>query len=144
MFDELNTDGQEARRNKAEGQGADGENTASGKAFLAFMAILVPLYFLVNHFWGGDIALTVYMCLAISMVAIGMCWDLSKHLWFWVVIALLLALHVPLILIVKWPHYWIPGIALLPIGLVDLFITVKVVRFVQKYIVKSPAPDEEI
>src|SRR6185437_8937006 len=117
MFDELNTDD----------QGTDGKNTASGRAFLAFMAILVPLYLLVNHIWGGDIALTAYMCLATNMVAIGICWDLSKHLWFWVLIVLLLGLHVPLILMVKWPHYWIPGIALLPIGLADLGITVGIV-----------------
>ena len=77
------------------------------------------------------------------MVAIGICWDLSKHLWFWVLIVLLLGLHVPLILMVKWPHYWIPGIALLPIGLADLGITVGIVRFVEKFVVRYISPDQE-
>jgi hypothetical protein len=31
----------------------------------------------------------------------------------------------------------------LPIGLVDVLIVVKVVRFIEKFIVKSASPDEE-
>jgi len=119
------------------------QENSNGKALLALLAILLPVYFIVRNMAGPDMALTSFMCLAMILVAIGICWDLRNHLWFWGLMVFVTALHVPLVLMVQWPHYWIPGITLLPIGLVDVFIVVKVVRFVEKFIVKSPPPDEE-
>jgi hypothetical protein len=68
---------------------------------------------------------------------------LRRRWWFWAVVVLVLALHVPVILMIKWPDRWVSRFALLPIGLADMLVTVGVVRFVQKFIVKSPPPDEE-
>ena len=119
------------------------QEDSNGKALLAFLAILLPVYFLVRHVAGPDVALTTFMCLAMILVAIGICWDLRMHFWFWGIMLLVMALHVPVVLMVQWPHVWIPGIALLPIGLVDVLIIVKVVRLVEKFILKSPPPDEE-
>jgi hypothetical protein len=59
------------------------------------------------------------------------------------VVAVVLALHVPLFFLIQWPHIWVPGLALLPIGLADVLIILGAVRFVEKFIVKSPPPDEE-
>ncbi len=42
-----------------------------------------------------------------------------------------------------WPHYWIPGVALTPIGLLDLLIMVGIIRFVQKYIVRETPDNQE-
>ena len=55
----------------------------------------------------------------------------------------MLALNVPLIVMIHWPHRWVSRIELLPIGLADFAITVGAVRFVQKFIVRSPASGEE-
>jgi hypothetical protein len=119
------------------------QEDSNGKALLAFLAILLPVYFLVRSLAGPDMAYTASLCLFVNMVVVGICWDLRMHTWFWGIMLVVVALHVPLVFMVQWPHYWVPGIALLPIGLVDVFIVVRVVRFTEKFIVKSPPPDDE-
>lgn len=133
LFDETETEEEEPEEHE----------NSNGKALLVLLAILLPVYFLVRHIAGSDRAFTAMDCLAMIMIAIGICWDLRRHLWFWGVMIVVMALHVPVVLMVRWPHYWIPGVALLPIGLIDLLIIVKVVRFLEKFIVKSPAPSKE-
>jgi hypothetical protein len=44
---------------------------------------------------------------------------------------------------VQWPPEWVPGIALLPAGLAALLIAIGAIRFVEKFIVKAPPPDQE-
>lgn len=133
LFDEPEAEEKEPKAN----------GDSNGGIFLIFLAIVLPVYFLIRHVAGPDRAYTASLCLFTNMVVIGICWNLRKRLWFWGVMLVVIALHLPLVLMVQWPHYWIPGIALLPIGLVDVLICVKVIRFVEKFIVKSPAPDEE-
>jgi len=56
-----------------------------------------------------------------------------------------LTLHVPLLFLFRWPqgyHGWFPAIGMLPIGLADALIIVGAVRFVEKFIVKSPPAEE--
>jgi len=37
------------------------------------------------------------------MVAIKLRWYLRKHIWFWALIVSMLALHIPLFFIIRWP-----------------------------------------
>ena len=115
---------------------------SNGKVLLILAVVLLPIYFLVTHVAGRNIGLTSTLCLAMNLVAIGICWDLRRRVWFWAVAMSVLALHIRLILLIHWPHYWIPGIALVPIGFVDVLITVGIIRFVQKFIVREDPPDE--
>jgi hypothetical protein len=127
---------------KSEEQEPEEQENSGGRVYVVFWVILLPVYFLVRHIGGSDMALTADLCLATVMVAVGICWDLRKHVWFWAVAVLMLALHIPLILMLHWPHHWIPGVALTPIGLLDLLIMVGIIRFVQKFIMKEAPSDE--
>jgi hypothetical protein len=128
---------------EAEEKEPEASGGSNGGVFLIFLAIVLPVYFVIRHVAGPDRAYTASLCLFTIMVVIGICWNLRSRLWFWGVMLVVAGLHVPLVVMVQWPHYWIPGIALLPIGLVDVLIVVKVVRFIEKFIVKSASPDEE-
>ncbi len=110
---------------------------------LIIFACTLPAVFLFWSFGAFDMGLNVGVCLGMNTLAVGNCWDLRRHWWFWCVIILMLALNVPLIVMIHWPHRWVPRIELLPIGLADFAITVGVVRFVEKFIVKSPPSDEK-
>ncbi|MFZ0746595.1 MAG: hypothetical protein WAM85_19465 [Terracidiphilus sp.] len=61
-------------------------------------------------------------------------WKLKSHFSLLGVIILVLALNLPLMFMIQWPHGWIPGLALLPIALADFLITIGAVRFVEKFI----------
>jgi hypothetical protein len=102
---------------------------------LIIFAITLPVSLFFSHIGKGDFGDSVGICLGMNIFAILMCWDLRRRFWFWVVIALVLALHIPVILMIHWPNEWVSKFTLLPIGLADLLITVGVVRFVQKFIV---------
>jgi hypothetical protein len=106
-------------------------------------AILVPVLVLFIHLGKQDMGESVCIVLGMMMLAIRIRWDLRTHLWFWGIVVLLFVLHIPLFILVRWPRGWTPAIAMLPIGVADCLIIVGVVRFVEKFIVKS-SPREEV
>lgn len=89
-----------------------------------------------------DLGMNVAICLAACIIAIRIRWDLRTRLWFWTVVAVVLALHIPLFFLIQWPHTWVPGVALLPIGLADLLVILGVVAFVEMFIVKASPSDD--
>lgn len=107
------------------------------------LAILFPVLFFFRHIGKTDTGLNVAVCLGMCLVAIRIRWDLRTRFWFWGVVLFVLALHVPLFFVIQWPHGWVPGVALLPIGLADVAIILGAVKFVEKFIVKSPPRDQE-
>jgi hypothetical protein len=109
-------------------------------------AILLPVFLLFYFLGQEEMGRSVFIVLGMTMIAIRVRWDLRKRFWFWAIIVVLLLLHVPLLFIFRWPrgfHGWLPAIGTLPVGLADLLIILGAVRFVEKFIVKSPPPEEE-
>jgi hypothetical protein len=105
--------------------------------------ILLPVLLLFYYFGKEDMGRAVFLVLGAILFAIRIRWDLRRHFWFWGVIVLVLALHVPLFFIARWPHGWLPAVGWLPIALADCLIILGIVRFVAKFIVRTP-PAEEV
>jgi hypothetical protein len=110
---------------------------------LVVVACTLPVVFLFWTFGTLDMGLNAGFCLGSNIWAVLACWDLRRQWWFWCVVTLMLALNIPLIVMIHWPHRWVPRVALIPIGLADMLITIGVVRFVQKFIVRSRPPSDE-
>ena len=106
--------------------------------------ILSPVLLLFIYFGKGEIGRAACIALAGILFAIKKRWDLRNQFWFWRIIALLVVLHIPLLLLVRWPSGWVPAIAALPFALADFLIVVGAARFVEKFILKTPRPDEEV
>jgi hypothetical protein len=84
---------------------------------------LAPVLLLFILLGEADIGLTVFIILGVTIFAIKLHWDLRKHIWFWAIIAGILALHVPLVSIVRWPHGKVPTLSYaLPAGIADFVI----------------------
>ncbi len=108
-------------------------------------ALLLPVILLFIYFGKEDMGRSVSIVLAAVMVAARIRWDLRRRVWFWGIIVAVLALHVPLLLLVRWPHGlngWLPAVGTLPIALADCLIILGAVRFVERFIVKSPPSAE--
>jgi hypothetical protein len=95
-------------------------------------AILLPVVLLSIHLGQESLGRSVCICLAALMVAIRIRWDLRSHIWFWGIIVLLLALHTPLFLLIRWPHGLVPAVVMLPVAIVDCLIFLGVVQLVEK------------
>ena len=105
---------------------------------LIFAAILAPLFLLFIYLGKADMGLTLFIVLGMIMFAIKIRWNLRKHVWFWASIAFILALHIPLFFIIRWPQGNVPTIAYsLPLGIADFFIILGAIGLAEKLLSKG-------
>lgn len=105
---------------------------------LVIAAILAPVLVLFLCFGKVDLGLTVFIVLGMILLAVKIRWSLRKHVWFWATIVLILALHVPLFFIVRWPQGKTPTIAYtLPFGIADFFIILGALGLAEKLFSKD-------
>ena len=91
------------------------------------------LFFLFDHFGKLAIARPTLYSVAIIIITIALRWKLRGHVWFWITMAFLAALHAPLILFVPWTTRWIPALVVIPIGIADSYAMLWVVSVVGKF-----------
>jgi hypothetical protein len=97
----------------------------------------IVVAFLFDHF--GKFALarpTIYSAAMIS-IAVAMRWRLRRQAWFWITIAVIVALHVPLILFVPWTTKWVPVFAIAPIAIADLYAVLAILSMVEKMVARQ-------
>jgi len=105
---------------------------------LKIVAVLAPVFFLITFLSNADTALTAVIVLGVIVLAIKLRWHLRKHLWFWATIVVLLAIHIPLVFIVRWPQGSLPTrFYTVPIGIIDFFITLVAIDTVEKFFSKD-------
>ena len=111
---------------------------------LKIVAVLAPVFLLFIYLGNADMGLSVCIVLGMSMIAVRLRWKLRKHVWFWATIVLILALHVPLLFIVRWPQSNVPTLAYsLPMGIVDFLLIMGAISLAQKLFSKESSSDEE-
>jgi hypothetical protein len=111
---------------------------------LIFAAILTPVMLLFAYLGKADMGLAVFIVLGMIMFAIKVRWKLRRYVWFWATIVLILALHVPLFYLVRWPQGNLPTLAYtLPIGIADFFIILGAVGLAEKVFLKGSSSDDE-
>lgn len=132
LFEEINSDSNDPEEPKS-----------TDYTSVIILAIMLPVFLFFRYIGKTDMGMNVIVVLGMWLLAIKIRWDLRARCWFWGVVLFVLALHVPLFFVIQWPHGWVPGVALLPIGLADVAIILGAVKFVEKFIVKSPPRDEE-
>ena len=105
---------------------------------LIITAFLAPVFVLFVYFGDADMGLTAMIVLGMIMCAIKIRWNLRNHVWFWATIILILALHVPLLLIIRWPQGKIPTIAYtMPLGIADFFVVLGALGLAEKLFSKD-------
>jgi hypothetical protein len=108
------------------------------------VAILAPVFFLITFLANADMGLTACIISGMIMLAIKIRWYLRKHIWFWAIIAVVLALQVPLVLTVRWPQGNVPTLFYtMPIGIVDFLLILGAVGFAERFFSKSSSSNDE-
>ena len=111
---------------------------------LIFAVILAPVFLLFIYLGKADTGLTVFIVLGMMMFAVKIRWKLRRYVWFWATIVLILALHVPLFYLVRWPQGKFPTLAYtLPIGIADFFIILGAVGLAEKVFLKDSSSNDE-
>jgi hypothetical protein len=103
-----------------------------------------PVFFLVTFLYNADAGLAACIVLGVMVFAIKIRWYLRKHIWFWAIIAVILALHVPLVFMVRWPHGHAPTIFYaMPIGIADFLIISGALRLAENLLSKGSSSNDE-
>ncbi|HYL14872.1 MAG TPA: hypothetical protein VEV41_17650 [Terriglobales bacterium] len=107
-------------------------------------AILLPMLLLFIYLGKADMGLAVFIVLGVIAVAIKIRWNLRKHVWFWAIIAVILALHVPLVFMVRWPQGHAPTLFYtMPLGIADFLIISGALRLAEKLLSKDSSSSAE-
>jgi hypothetical protein len=101
----------------------------------------LPVLILFDHFGKFNLARPTLTSAAIVVIAIALRWKLKGHVWFWITMIVLAALHVTLLLLVPWTTRWVPAFVIIPIGMADLYIMLLVLSVVGKFMGGSEASE---
>jgi uncharacterized membrane protein YjgN (DUF898 family) len=104
----------------------------SWKGGLGIFAGTIVGAWLFDHFGRFDLARPVLVSIIMLGIAVALKWELRRRVWFWITMTVMAGLHFALILWVTWSTAWVPAVVLTPIGLVDLFVILAVLAFVEK------------
>ncbi|HTK50139.1 MAG TPA: hypothetical protein VL328_19300 [Gemmatimonadaceae bacterium] len=116
-----------------------GDIRAAKKIRLPWWAVLslvigsLPIYWLFDHFGALNRALPTLNSVGMLGIAIAVKWQLRRHAWFWGTVAILAALHVPLILFVPWTTKWVPALAIAAIDSADLILMLAILTIVERF-----------
>lgn len=107
--------------------------------------MLLPIFFVFVYLGKAEMGFNLVLVLGLAMIAVKLRWKLRKHVWFWATIALILALHIPLLFIVRWPQSNVPTIVYsLPLGIADFMLIMGAISLAQKMFSKGSSSDEEL
>jgi hypothetical protein len=110
---------------------------------LKLAAFVAPVFVLVTFLYNADAGLAAYIVVGVMVFAIKLRWYLRKHIWFWAIIAVIFALHVPLVFMVQWPKNAPTIFYAMPIGIADFLIISGALKFAESLMSNgSPSNDE--
>jgi hypothetical protein len=101
-------------------------------------AIVAPIFVFVTVIYNADAGLAASIVSRMTILAIKIRWNLRKHVWFWAIIATILALHIPLVFMVRWPQGGAPTLFYtMPIGIADFLIISGALWLAEKLFLKK-------
>jgi hypothetical protein len=110
---------------------------------LKIAAVTAPVFFLVTYLYNADAGLAACIVLDVIIFAIKLRWHLRKHAWFWGIIAVILALHVPLVFMVQWPKNAPTIFYAMPLGIADFLIISGALRLAENLLLKGSSSNNE-
>ena len=106
--------------------------------------IVAPVFFLVTYLSNADEGLAACIVFGLIIFAIKIRWRLRKHLWLWVVIGFILALHIPLVLKLRVPQGNEPTLFYtMPLGIADFLVISGALAIAEKLFSKNASVDKE-
>jgi hypothetical protein len=115
----------------------------SWKGILAVIGgtVLIGLLFL--NFGRLELARPAVLSLIVIIYAFARKWELRRHVWFWITMTVIAALHIPLILCVPWTTKWVPVFVIIPFGFADLALILAIIKLLEKQFEKRTLRDVE-
>jgi hypothetical protein len=101
---------------------------------LCWMAACGLIELLLLRVGRFDLGLPALNSIAVVGYTIALKRKLGRQVWFWITMAVLAALHVPLVLFVHWTTMWVPALAIAAIDSGDLILMLAILAVVGKLV----------
>jgi len=105
---------------------------------IAAAVVTSPLFFFFEQRNEPEVGRAAWMCALVFVVVVKIRWELRTHSWFWLTLAGLAALHVPLILLIPWTASWIPAFGIWPVAVLDCAIILGCIALVERAVTRAP------
>jgi hypothetical protein len=89
------------------------------------VAPVMALFFVIGR---ADLARPACLAIAASVLAVRQKWEYHHRRWFWVVVAGVVLMHLPILIFFVFPNRWIPALLLMPLALADYVIMIVAIR----------------
>jgi hypothetical protein len=93
----------------------------------------LPILWLLDQSGRFNLALPVLNSIGMLGFLILVKWNLRRHVWFWMTMIVMAALHVPLILYIPWTTRWVPALAIAVIDSVDFCLILAILSVVENF-----------
>ena len=93
-----------------------------------------PLFFLFASQGNPGRGRAAMLSAAVIIIAIRSRWDLSDRLWFWITMVIIVALHVPLVLLTQWPQKGYAGYALWLPAVLDFGVIYGLIKVAERIV----------
>jgi hypothetical protein len=125
------------------------ENKPTDYTGLKIAAVCMPVFLLFVYLGNAEMGLVAFIVLGMTILAVGLRWNLRRHVWFWATVVIVLALHAYLLFFLRLPNGWLAeigrlhSIGLLPIGVAELLITLGAIGLAEKLFSNGSSQDDE-
>ena len=97
--------------------------------FIASMPILGLFY----YFGRPDLARPTVVSVTALGFVIAVKWQLRERVWFWIMMAFFMGLHVLLVVSTSWPREWVPAFVSIGAATIDIYALLAVVCVVEQF-----------
>lgn len=104
---------------------------------LLIFCIGAPATFLFALYGRLEIALPLLNVIGVLGFIVVLKWRLRREAWFWILMAIIAAIHVLLLLVVPWTEKWVPALAIGFIDSVDICLILWVLVAIERGIGRS-------
>jgi hypothetical protein len=95
---------------------------------------------LFDNFGRLELVLPVVNSVAVLAFVIVLKRPLWLQSWFWIMMAVIAAVHILLVLLIPWTNKWIPALAIAAIDSADLCVIICIIVIVEKLMKEQNAP----
>lgn len=106
--------------------------TPEGKFALLLILCMLPTFGVFLFFDEPELGLGTCESIGILLIALRATWRLRMHGWYWVAVAILVAIQMPLVLYVPWSNPVYRGTALTLFGCADFIVVWGVIKICDK------------
>jgi hypothetical protein len=92
-----------------------------------------PLVPLLKYLGRPASGVPAYLSALMILLAVRSRWELSDRPWFWIAVAAIVAVHLPLIWFVPWGNGWIPALIKMPFCFADFFFVSAIIDFAAEH-----------